>query len=74
MINNNNASINAEKEHAFKIYRLAFTAYSEYQGNFPIHIALELLKDNLIIFREKLYKALSPISQVIYKYINAMSK
>jgi hypothetical protein len=27
-----------------------------------------------MIFRDKLYKALSPISQVVYKYINAMSK
>jgi len=74
IINNNNAKINEEKEHSFKIYEIAFTAYSEYQSNFPIHIALELLKDNLIIFREKLYKTLSPISQVIYKFINAMSK
>ena len=74
MINNTNATIDNEKQHSFKIYPIAFTAYSEYQSNFPIHIALELLKDNLIVFREKLYKTLSPISEVVYKYINAMSK
>jgi len=74
MINNTDAAIDAEKEHSFKIYPTAFTAYSEYQSNFPIHIALELLKDNLIVFREKLYKTLSPISEVVYKYINAMNE
>jgi len=74
MINNTNAAIDNEKQHSFKIYPIVFTAYSEYQSNFPIHIALELLKDNLIIFREKLYKTLSPISEVVYKYINAMNE
>jgi hypothetical protein len=74
LINNIQIQIADEKEHTYKIYPLAFTAYSEYQSNYPIHITLELLKDNLILFRENLYKALSPISQAIYKFINAMSK
>ncbi len=63
-----------EKKHSYEIFPIAFTAYSEYQSYYPIHLALELLKDNLILYREKLYKALSPINQVVYKIINAMSK
>ncbi len=67
-------NISSEKNHSYQIYKLAFTAYSEYQNNYPIHLALWLLKDNLIIYRENLYKAISPINQVVYKIIHAMSK
>jgi len=67
-------NIEDEYNHSYKIYKLAFTAYSEYQNNYPIHLILWLLKDNLIIYRENLYKAISPINQVVYKIIHAMSK
>jgi len=66
--------IKNEKTHSFLVFSIAFRAYSEYQNYYPIHLSLELLKDNLILYREKLYKTLNPISQLVYKIINAMSK
>ncbi|MDD3646716.1 MAG: hypothetical protein PHH06_04920 [Candidatus Gracilibacteria bacterium] len=66
--------IGTEIEHTYEVYKLAFNAYSEYESFLPIHIGLELLKQDYIILRDKLYQTLSPINQVVYKIINAMSK
>ncbi len=67
-------AINTEKQHSYEVYPMVFNAYSQYQNYFPIHIALEFLKDNLKEYRDLLYKAINPINQVVYKIINAMSK
>lgn len=60
-------------EHTYKLYDLSFNAYTEYWYFLPIHIWLELIKEDVIVFRQKLYKAIYPLNQVVYKIINAMS-
>ncbi len=77
IVNRQNAildDIKLEKEHTYKVYPIAFTAYSEYDNFLPIHIALEIIKEDFIVYRKKLYQTLNPINQVVYKIINAMSK
>lgn len=66
--------IENEVNHTYELYPIAFNAYSEYESFLPIHIALDLVKEDFIIYREKLYRVISPINQVVYKIINAMSK
>lgn len=68
------SQIENEIEHTYEIYKIAFNTYSEYESFLPIHIWLELLKQDYIVLRDKLYQTLSPINQVVYKIINAMSK
>ncbi len=62
-----------ESDHAQLVFNLAFESYIWYESNLWIHILLELIKEDLIVYREKLHKAISPISQVVYKINNAMS-
>lgn len=66
--------IKNEKKHTNKMYDFAFDAYVQYENYLQIHIILELLKDDFIVLRTKLYQTLNPINQVVYKIINAMSK
>lgn len=61
------------KEHAKEVFNMSFAAYIEYENNFPIHILLNILKEDFIIFRQKLHKTLNPINQVVYKIANCMS-
>ena len=68
------SSINSEVNQAYKVFPLAYHAYSEFENNFPIHFLLELLKQDFISFREKLHKVINPINQVVYKISNAMKK
>lgn len=63
-----------ELEHSLKIFPIAFHAYSEYENNYPIHFLLDLIKEDYMIFRDKLHEVLNPINQVGYKIINAMKK
>lgn len=70
---NTKDEINNEIEHSFKVYPIVFNSYSEYENNFPIHILLELIRDDFATFRDKLYKTISPINQLVYKISNAMS-
>jgi hypothetical protein len=65
--------INSELNHSFKIYPIAYNVYSEYENNYPIHILLELLREDFVTFRDKLYRTINPINQVVYKISNAMS-
>jgi len=64
--------INDEINHSYKIFPLAYTAYSEYENNYTIHILLKLIREDYIIFRDKLYSTINPIAQFIYKVANAM--
>lgn len=73
LISSVNNSLQEEKNHTYEIYKIAFQAYTEYESNYPVHLLLELIKDDFIVFREKLYQALNPINQVWYKIMNAMS-
>jgi len=52
---------------------MAFNTYIDYENNYPIHILLELIKEDFIVLRRKLHEAISPINQVVYKISNAMS-
>lgn len=63
-----------EIDHSLKIMPMAFHAYKEYEDNLPIHILLQIIKEDYVIIRDKLYQALSPLSQVVYKISNATQK
>lgn len=73
-LKNIQSDLDSELEHSLKIFPIAFHAYSEYENNFPIHFLLELIKEDYMIFRDKLYEVLNPINQVVYKISNAMKK
>jgi hypothetical protein len=66
--------IKEEKKHTYKLYPIAFTAYIEYDSFLPIHVGMEIIREDFIVYRKKLYQTLNPINQVVYKIINAMSK
>jgi|TARA_Y100001960_G_C14620461_1_gene800481 hypothetical protein len=68
------AEIDAEIEHSYKIYPVAFHAYTEYENNLATHLLLELLKEDFMAFRKSLHKSINPLNQVIYKISNAMKK
>lgn len=65
--------IDIELNHTFKVYPIAFNVYSEYENNYIIHVLLELIREDFVTFRDKLYRTISPINQVVYKISNAMS-
>lgn len=66
--------IDREISNTYKVFPIAYNAYTEYENNITIHFLLQLLKEDYITLREKLYKALNPINQVVYKISNAMKK
>lgn len=66
-------ALTEERAHAFRVFPLAYQAYSEYENHFPIHFLLELIEADFIILRQKLYETLMPIAQLGIKMINAMS-
>jgi len=66
--------ISDEIEHTYKVFPMAFHAYTEYENNITIHFLLELIKDDYLIIKEKLHEVLNPINQVVYKISNAMKK
>jgi hypothetical protein len=63
--------INREEKHAIETFPVAFQSYNEYAYNFPLHVLLQIVKEDLIIFRDKLNAVLNPINQVVYKISNA---
>jgi hypothetical protein len=65
--------IDVELNHTFKVYPLAFNVFSEYENNYPVHVLLEMLREDFVVFRDKLNRTISPINQVVYKISNAMS-
>jgi hypothetical protein len=64
--------LDEEIEHTYKVFPLAFHAYTEYENNITIHFLLELIKEDYIILRQKLHNTLNPINQLVYKVSNAM--
>lgn len=70
----NNNKIDEEISRSISLYSTVFETYIQYDSFFKIHIILKILKENYRILRNKLYKTLHPINQVIYKIINAQSK
>jgi len=72
-INNVRQEIAEEIAHTYKVFPIAYHAYSEYENNFPIHFLLELVRADFIVLRQSLYQAIMPLAQVGLKVINAMS-
>ncbi len=66
--------INMEESHTIDVFPIALASYNEYAYNYPLHVLLVLIKEDLIIFRDKLHATINPINQVVYKISNAMSK
>ena len=66
--------INAEIEHTYKIFPIAFQAYTEYENNYPLHFLLEIIREDFVLLRRSFHESLMPIAQVGYKIINAMIK
>jgi hypothetical protein len=53
---------------------MAFETYVDYENNYPVHVLLEIIKEDFKILRRKFHEAISPLNQVVYKISNAMSK
>lgn len=68
------SELNNEIKNTYKVFPIAFHAYTEYENNITAHFLLQLIKDDYLTLREKLHKALNPINQVVYKIANAMKK
>ena len=68
------STINSQLDKAYDSFPIVFTAYSEYENNYKVHKINELLIVSFNLYKTALYRALSPINQVIYKIINAMEK
>ena len=66
--------ITDEVNQAYKTFPIAYTAYSEYENNYPIHFYLSMTREMLVVYKTKLQKSINPIRQVIYKTINATRK
>ena len=66
--------LDKEIKHTYRIFPLAFHAYTEYENNITIHFLLELIKEDYVILRQKLHNTLNPINQLVYKVSNAMYK
>ena len=67
-------AINQEIDHTYKVFPIAFQAYTEYENHYPLHFLLEIIREDFVLFRRSLHQALMPIAQVGYKIINAMIK
>ena len=67
------ADIAEESAHSYKVFPLAYHAYSEYENNFPIHYLLEVIRNDFLVVRNRFYWTLMPLAQLGYKVINAMS-
>jgi len=72
-INASKNEIAEEIAHTYKVFPIAYQAYSEYENNYPIHLLLEVLKWDFLILRQLMYQNLMPIAQLWLKVINAMS-
>jgi len=72
-INKVQNEIAEEIAHTYKVFPIAFHAYSEYENNFPIHYLLQVIRADFLVLRTSLYQAIMPIAQVGLKVINAMS-
>ena len=68
------SELDKEIKHTYRVFPLAFHAYTEYENNITIHFLLELIKEDYVILRQKLHNTLNPINQLLYKTNNAMRK
>lgn len=68
------SDIEKERVHAYDTFPIAFQAYVEYENNFILHFLLEIIRNDYVVFREKLHQALTPFNQLVYKISNVMKK
>lgn len=68
------SDIQKEEKNTTNIFQVAFQSYIEYESNYVLHVLLQLLKEDYIVFREKLNSVINPINQLVYKISNAMTK
>lgn len=62
-----------EQDHSAKVFSMVFHTYIDYENNHPVHILLELIKEDFVVLRRKIHEFISPLNQVVYKISNAMS-
>lgn len=72
-INTRKNAVANEISQTYKVFPIAYQAYTEYENNFPIHFLLEVIRADFMILRQNLYETLMPIAQLGLKIINAMS-
>jgi len=65
--------INNTRTHAKEVFTMTFVAYMEYENNYPIHLLLQIIREDFIVFRKKLHEVLNPINQVVYKIVNCQN-
>jgi hypothetical protein len=53
-----NNEIDNEISRIFKVFPLAYYAYSEYEDNYVLHLLLTLIKQDYVTAREQLAKVL----------------
>lgn len=68
-----NEKIDNSRKHAKEVFTMSFVSYTEYENNFPIHLLLQILREDFIVFRQKLHEVLNPINQVVYKIVNCQN-
>jgi len=72
-INTRKNAVAREISQTYKVFPIAYQAYTEYENNFPIHFLLEVIRADFTVLRQSLYETLMPIAQLWLKIINAMS-
>jgi len=72
-INTRKNAVAEEVSQTYKVFPIAYTAYSEYENNFPIHFLLEIIRWDYMVLRQNLYETIMPVAQLWLKIINAMS-
>ncbi len=73
VVNSVDRQIAEEIAHSYKVFPVAYDAYSQYENNFPIHFLLEVIHADVLLLKTRLYETLMPIAQLWLKVINAMS-
>ncbi|MCH2189030.1 hypothetical protein MK079_04355, partial [Candidatus Gracilibacteria bacterium] len=66
--------IDNEIDRSYTLFDIAYTSYSDYENYFTTHLLLELIKEDMVLFRRGYHDVINPINQVIYKVSNAMRK
>ncbi|MDD2566064.1 MAG: hypothetical protein PHZ26_05180 [Candidatus Gracilibacteria bacterium] len=63
-----------EIEHSKQIYNISFSAFSELENTYGLHILLLLIYDDYVQIKKNFSKILNPISQLMYKIPQAQAQ
>ncbi len=66
------SAVGAEKSGLSRSYLAAVSAFSEFTRGYAAHLLLRLLERDYAVARAELDKMLTPVSQALYKAVNAM--